>query len=99
MLQLTFLEYSSSINACISVFSQLCFFLSPPLLNCRYAEIGHIAHKALQEFCSEVERGEFPSKEYSPYSMSASERELLTSHLRRRGHGDEAETLVDFRVK
>lgn len=65
----------------------------------RYAEIGHIAHKALQEFCSEVERGEFPSKEYSPYSMSASERELLTSHLRRRGHGDEAETLEDFRVK
>ena len=50
----------------------------------RYANIGHLAHQALQQFCQEVESGSFPTEEYSPYRMAERERETLFNRIKER---------------
>lgn len=40
----------------------------------RYAQIGHIIQEGLLEFKRDVESGNFPNDEFSPYQMKESER-------------------------
>ena len=60
----------------------------------RYANLGHIAHKALEQYCKEVESGAFPSREYSPYAMAQDQRNILGEKMRARGLGDVADLIM-----
>ena len=66
------------------------------VLSSRYANLGDIAHRALERYCKEVESGEFPSLEFSPYAVKPSERDTLAQRLRQRGHAEAADTLESF---
>mmetsp|Transcript_3216 Transcript_3216/g.11200 ORF Transcript_3216/g.11200 Transcript_3216/m.11200 type:complete len:86 (+) Transcript_3216:881-1138(+) len=65
----------------------------------RYASLGNIAHEALKEFCTEVEGGAFPSKDYSPYRIGPAQREILTKRLRARGLAEVADKLESFSIE
>jgi len=43
----------------------------------RYARVGHYITKGLEEFRHDVEQGDFPSEEYSPYVMTEEEKEAF----------------------
>jgi 3-methyl-2-oxobutanoate hydroxymethyltransferase len=43
----------------------------------RYAQLGHIIQEGLQEFKQEVETGEFPGEDFSPYIMKDDEKEAF----------------------
>ena len=47
----------------------------------RYAQIGHTIQKGLEDFKSDVESGEFPGEEYSPYKMSEEEKGIFDQLL------------------
>lgn len=47
----------------------------------KYAKVGHAIQEGLQQFKEEVESGEFPGTEYSPYVMSDEEKERFESLL------------------
>ena len=48
----------------------------------KYAKVGHSIQQGLQEFKAEVESGEFPGEDYSPYVMSDGEKEAFDSLLK-----------------
>ena len=75
-------------------FSDRFFFVG--INQCRYAELGDVAHSALEEYCREVEAGSFPSKEFSPYAISDAQKEILAERLRRRGHKEAAEKIETY---
>uniref|UniRef100_A0A7S2UK27 3-methyl-2-oxobutanoate hydroxymethyltransferase n=1 Tax=Attheya septentrionalis TaxID=420275 RepID=A0A7S2UK27_9STRA len=65
----------------------------------RYAQVGHAIKDGLEEFKADVESGEFPGNEYSPYKMNESEKELFDDLLasdadeRKLHHEDNAKKL------
>lgn len=65
----------------------------------KYATVGHAIQDGLQQFKAEVESGEFPGTEYSPYMMSEGEKEGFDALLekdaeeRRRKHEEAAQKM------
>jgi 3-methyl-2-oxobutanoate hydroxymethyltransferase len=63
----------------------------------KYAQLGHIIQEGLQQYKEEVESGEFPGDDFSPYVMAEGEKELFDKLLaadaeeRRRRHEKAAE--------
>jgi 3-methyl-2-oxobutanoate hydroxymethyltransferase len=63
----------------------------------RYAQIGHIIQEGLLAYKREVESGEFPGDEFSPYIMKDDEKRAFEQLLakdaleRRRRHDEAAE--------
>jgi 3-methyl-2-oxobutanoate hydroxymethyltransferase len=49
----------------------------------RYAQVGHSIQQGLQDFKADVEGGIFPGDEFSPYVMSATEKEAFDSLLQK----------------
>ena len=49
----------------------------------KYAQVGHAIQEGLYEFVHDVESGKFPGQGYSPYVMSAGERDAFESLLER----------------
>jgi len=47
----------------------------------KYAEVGHLITKGLEQFKKEVEDGTFPGEEYSPYKMNKDEHKLFDELL------------------
>lgn len=47
----------------------------------KYAQVGHLITKGLEQFKKEVEDGTFPSEEYSPYKMDDKERKMFDELL------------------
>jgi len=46
-----------------------------------YVDVGESIRKGLEDFKAEVEAGEFPSPEYSPYKMSGEEMEIFNNMM------------------
>lgn len=61
----------------------------------QYAKCGDEIVRALQDYRREVEKGSFPSKAHTPYTLSRSEAGLLARALRRRGFDQAAEALAE----
>ncbi|KAL4518179.1 hypothetical protein Ndes2526B_g01389 [Nannochloris sp. 'desiccata'] len=51
----------------------------------QYGAVGAAIQRALGQYASEVETGQFPSKAYSPYKMGAGEGEMFAEELRKQG--------------
>lgn len=47
----------------------------------KYANVGHMIQQGLQEYKQDVESGEFPGTEYSPYVMKEEERQIFEQLL------------------
>lgn len=66
-----------------------------------YAQLGHIIQDGLAQYKAEVESGEFPGKDYSPYVMKEEERRAFETMLakdaaeRRRQHERVAKDITD----
>jgi len=66
-----------------------------------YADIGETIRKGLEEFKREVEAGEFPSEEFSPYKMGKEELEVFNKMMekdkeeRERKRGKTEKDLID----
>lgn len=48
-----------------------------------YAQVGHAITEGLDAFKRDVDSGDFPSKEYSPYVMNDEEKEIFDKLLER----------------
>lgn len=48
----------------------------------KYAQVGHTIQSALTEFKDDVENGDFPNEEYSPYIMSQKEKDIFDELLK-----------------
>lgn len=66
-----------------------------------YAQLGHIVQEGLAEYKREVESGEFPGEEFSPYTMKEEERKMFEEMLardeteRKRKHEKVAKDITD----
>ena len=49
----------------------------------KYAQVGHAIQDGLSQFKAEVESGEFPGEEYSPYVMTEGEKEAFDELLKK----------------
>ncbi|KAL3940492.1 MAG: hypothetical protein SGARI_000944 [Bacillariaceae sp.] len=49
----------------------------------KYAQVGHMIQEGLSQFKEEVESGEFPGEEYSPYVMTDGEKEAFDALLQK----------------
>ena len=47
----------------------------------KYANVGHMIQEGLQQYKQDVESGEFPGSDYSPYVMKDEERQLFETLL------------------
>mmetsp|Transcript_4136 Transcript_4136/g.6397 ORF Transcript_4136/g.6397 Transcript_4136/m.6397 type:complete len:348 (+) Transcript_4136:117-1160(+) len=47
----------------------------------RYSNVGHVMQEGLLEFKKDVESGEFPGEQYSPYKMTSEEKDLFNKLL------------------
>mmetsp|Transcript_1448 Transcript_1448/g.3171 ORF Transcript_1448/g.3171 Transcript_1448/m.3171 type:complete len:380 (+) Transcript_1448:49-1188(+) len=66
----------------------------------KYASVGHSIQEGLQDFRKDVEGGQFPSEEYTPYAMKEDEKKLFDNLLekdaddRHRRHDEAADRYV-----
>lgn len=62
---------------------------------CRqYAQVGMLINDALTEFRHDVEVGNFPDRQFSPYQMAAGQLDLFVENLAKDGFSDAAEAAI-----
>lgn len=61
----------------------------------QYAQVGLVINEALQKYKEDVEAGEFPGPQFSPYKMSQEELDKLTVELSNRGLHAAASSVAD----
>lgn len=60
----------------------------------QYAQVGMLINDALTDYRDDVENGNFPNKQFSPYKMAAGQLDAFVENLAKDGFSDAAEAAI-----